>query len=344
MQPVFMERHIVASDVGFSNNKAAWRAPGDQKSTTSVLPSGACEKSQLKRQVNMDVERGAVEVRLPNGETWVAGVSEEDISMSRRVLDASYPKTKEYMANLFGTLYRTGYTQVDVLVVGLPVKQFIADLDTRKHLQDLGYHTYEVAPGRRVEVGHVEVMPQPLGTMLSAQAHDKRLKADLRTTTLVIDPGFFSVDWVTVQGLSMNKASSGSSTMATSIILAEASALARDRGLGEYSVNRFEDWVRRAKLTVQTGRGELPVWELAKEAAERKAELVAREIRATLRVEDSDIDWVVVTGGGAELYAPAVRQVFGAERVVVPDNPVIANAEGYLVRGLRVNTVQQRAA
>jgi hypothetical protein len=79
--------------------------------------------------------------------------------------------------------------------------------------------THQVTRKRQIRIKSVKVVPQPLGAYLDLvyTLDDPDLLADSRV--LVIDPGFFSVDWVVIEQAALHQSLSGTSQMATSMIL-----------------------------------------------------------------------------------------------------------------------------
>ena len=103
--------------------------------------------------------------------------------------------------------------RIDVLVTGLPVSQYLDDA-RRNALAEQMRGTHQVTPKRTVSVEKVKVIPQPIGGLLDYIAQED---ADIDDAlVLVIDPGFFSVDWVVVANKDLHRQSSGTSLNASS--------------------------------------------------------------------------------------------------------------------------------
>ena len=70
---------------------------------------------------------------------------------------------------------------------------------------------------------------------------------------------------------------------------------------------------------------------------ERVGEKTAREalvaMRASMREDGMGVDNVILTGGGAKTFENAARELFLKSRVIVPQDPVGANAHGFWLCG-----------
>ncbi|MNC46295.1 hypothetical protein D3C76_912430 [compost metagenome] len=55
---------------------------------------------------------------------------------------------------------------------------------------------HKIAPHREIEVKAVEVVAQPVGTMRAIYSHYDDAELFDESRVLVLDLGFFSVDWV----------------------------------------------------------------------------------------------------------------------------------------------------
>ena len=64
-------------------------------------------------------------------------------------------------------------------------------------------------------------------------------------------------------------------------------------------------------------------------AAKRTAAVAITALKQSLRSERRPIDAVLLVGGGAAVYAEAVRDAFPKARVILPDDPVLANVRGF---------------
>ena len=330
-QPVAAAAPFVAAlDVGYSNLKLLAGERGTAPAAT-VLPAGAGPATAMPlhpRSVAGGGARGGLDglAVLVEGAAWAAGVEPSRLQNWERELHPDYPATTGYRALVHAALLAAGRERIDTLVTGLPVSQWL-DLAQREALQTRLTGTHQITPARSVEVAAVQVLPQPAGAYLDFEAREPDVVAQSRV--LVVDAGFFSVDWVLYDEGAMRAANSGTTTAAMSLVLeAAADLIRRDHG------SRIErDLLERA---LRTGTAAVPLFgrpvalaPYLAEAATQTAHVALTAIRQTLRGERREVDLVLLAGGGAATYAEATRQAFPRARVAVPAEPVLANVRGF---------------
>ena len=332
---------LVALDVGYSNLKLLAGERGTTP-TITLLPAGAGPATAMPLHpqntsgqpvpgcgTSVSQDGLAVEV---DGAAWAAGVEPSRLQNWERELHPDYPATAGYRALVHAALLAAGGARIDTLVTGLPVSQWL-DPAQREALQARLTGPHTVTPARSVEVLDVRVLPQPAGAYLDFCATEPDAVSQARV--LVVDAGFFSVDWVMFDEGAMRAANSGTSTAAMSLVLEGAADLIRR----DHGSRIARDLLERA---VRTGTAAMPLFgrpvELAPylaEAAKQTAPVAVTAIRQTLRGEQREVDLVLLAGGGAATYAEATRAVFPRARVVVPDQPVLANVRGFWLQANR---------
>lgn len=129
--------------------------------------------------------------------------------------------------------------QVDVLTVtGLPVNQYLNE-ELRGRLQKQMQGDHQVTPRRRISVGQVKVVPQPVGGFVDHVWNLKDSSEIEGCRVLVVDPDF-SVNWVLISNGELRRQSCGTSLEASSVILDEAvNLIAEDFG-GNVGRERLE--------------------------------------------------------------------------------------------------------
>ena len=65
------------------------------------------------------------------------------------------------------------------------------------------------------------------------------------------------------------------------------------------------------------------------DASSRVGHIVGAQLQESLRKEDSDIDMIVLVGGGAPFYEAAIKAAFHQVPVSVAHDSVFANARGF---------------
>lgn len=325
---------VIAVDVGYSQVKAVAGIPGHEPMELS-LPSGACPAEQLPVDGHGQPVVGKGCLLEAGGEKWAALLAHGHGEGTSRILDHRYPETMAYYSNVLATAMQLGVGDASCLVLGLPVDAFYgtgnADRLRRKFL---GRH--EIGGGRSVSFAAVDVIPQPLGAYWQAmnRAAELRRFMDDDSRILVVDPGCYSVDFVVISGAAIRRTSSGSSLAATSAVL---EGVRRELGTREQTtirLERLEGALMSGSRWVQARGRMLDISDVLEVSARSVADRLMKQLLAALRADGGDVDAVLVAGGGAPVFAPMLREEFGA-RVHVLEEPAMANARGYFLWGNR---------
>lgn len=324
----------VGLDIGYGNLKVVASELGSDEITTLILPVGAAPKAKATKSMSGKVDAGDGAVVIVDGEEWVAGVSPLEVQDFARPTHVNYPKTKEYLALYFAALAKLGRNRIAAVVTGLPVNQFYEGThvgDLRSRLS--GKHFVAPIPGgtlAEVEVGRVLVVPQPAGAYTDMVTRDPSLASDPDRFTLVLDVGYFSTDWVLIQGGKVRDGSSGTSTDATSRILEDAAARMKQAKGIPVSPARVESAFRAGRAAMNLGDNTIDYRTFVNAAAAEVADRVMSHLGRSLRSQADLVDVVEITGGGGSLFERSVRKAFPSSRTVVGSDPVIANARGFM--------------
>lgn len=319
--------NIVGLDIGYSNLKVAY---GDGPSPQLALaPSGAAPLERMPLRYDGLPLSGVLHVLVGSVE-YAAGIRQDRAELWSRALHDDYTESAYYKALFHAGLMLSGYESVDMLVTGLPV-HLHADNARVERLKSLMRGTHQVAGKRSVTVKNVKVVPQPIGGLLDYVAQSGEDIEDARV--LVVDPGFFSVDWVLVARNEFVRSASGSSTHATSVILEEAGKLiAHDFGAAPRAED-MEEAIRSDKETITVLGRRVEYMPYVKEAAKVIAPLVADAVKKSLRAMPMP-DIVVLVGGGAGFYKDSILNAFDPVRVVMTEGCVYSNARGFWHLGI----------
>jgi plasmid segregation protein ParM len=323
--------HVLGLDIGYSNVKMVFGEPS--KPTSSMIyPAGAGRAENFPREM---VKKSSVSTVTVDGELWVCGVNPSRFEMVSRVLHEDYPATKEYKALFYSALARTGYGEIDVLVTGLPVDQYLDDT-RKKTLESMLVGEHQVGPKRKVVVQKAIVIPQPIGAYLDMFASiedDKEAEKVERSRVLTIDPGFFSLDWVMVRNHAFQKNTSSTSKLASSIVLEEVATMIKlDFGC-LLQKEDIEDALQQGLSTVLVGAYEIDYSDYLKRASAQVAEDAMKHLLQSLRTEISGVNIVLLSGGGANFYRETVEKYFPKSKVMLSADPVLANANGFFIYG-----------
>lgn len=263
-----------------------------------------------------------------DGETYVACVGAERLQDWNRVLHEDYPGTASYRALYYAALLLAEQEVIDRVVTGLPVSQYL-DRQRREALTKALGGEHRVTARRTVRVRDTQVIPQPVGGYMNlVWSHDDLGLLD-EARVLVIDPGFFSVDWVLVVGGEVRTRSSGTSHQATSVLLEEAGRLIGVEHGGRPGRERLENALRRGQEQVLLFGQPVAIRPYLEKAASRTVPIALTALRESLRTEADGVDLILLVGGGAGLFEAFVRSLFPRSQVIVPNEPVLANARGF---------------
>lgn len=337
---------LAGLDVGYGNLKIASYRQGDQHSSSIILPVGAAPASKAAKSMGsggIDVGEGAV-VSI-DGEAWVGGVSPLELQDFARPTHANYPKTKEYLALYYTALSKLNTDRVNVLVTGLPVKQFYegkADgqvVDLQRRLEG----SHHISRGRTVTVDRVVVVPQPAGAYTDLVQSDPSLASDRDRFALVLDVGYYSTDWVLIQGGKVADGSSDSSTDATSRVIEKAARqISVANGNLRVSPARVESALRAGREMLAIGDREVDYRAFVAAAANDVGEQVVAKVHSSLRGLADLIDVVALTGGGGELLERPIRAAFSGSKFALSKDPVTANARGFLALARSMSAAPKR--
>ena len=323
--------NVLGIDIGYSNLKLAY---GPQGAEPKVLlrPAGAAPADRLGEKIGGNGEEDFLRV-LVNGEPFVAGLSPDRAELWSRELHEDYPSTNSYRALFHAGLLLSELDQIDLVVTGLPVNQYLnPELRERLAAQMQGEH--QITPRRKITVSKVKVVPQPVGGFVDHvwSLQDATEIEDSRV--LVVDPGFFSVDWVLISNGELRRQSCGTSLEASSVILDEAVRLIAEDFGGNVGRERLEHTLRNRHDQVRLFGERVYVAPYLKKAADKVGPIVSTRLRESLRKENASADMVLLVGGGAGFFELAIKDAFPQLKVSTPDTPVFANVRGFWRMGV----------
>lgn len=320
---------VLGLDIGYSNLKTAMGHVG-QGPITAIQPSGAAPEDRLPHGIRIADEGHRL---LVDGQPWRVGLGHGRFDFWQRSLHGNYTETSTYLALFYSALLASGEKKVDRLVTGLPVRQWM-DIKVRETLESTLLGIHQVLPGKKISVGKVDVIPQPLGAYLDMywQAGDD-VGVLSEGRVLVIDPGFYSVDWVIIDGGALRHSGSGSSLDAMSVLLQETSRLIAEAHQGTVNLDRLEEALRTGKSRVFLFGRELELAPFLTQAAMIVSRQALEAIQQSIRRESGSVDLVILAGGGAPLYQASVMGEFGQSKILMATEPELANARGFYYYG-----------
>ena len=313
-------------DIGYSNVVAVF-GNDQQKPHSIVRPAQAAPLSLMPGDAGLRAGEVIVDVE---GSPWIAFAAPGRVQEGRELHD-DYCASKAYAALFKGALLHAAGDGdvIDVLVTGLPVTQarnceYVAMLTAR--LQG----THRIAAEREITVKQVQVVAQPIGTLTDIYCNSDRAHVIEESVSIIIDPGFFSVDWVLFDHCELVAQSSSSSLKAMSVVLEACNEeIAKDNG-GIAGVEKIEHALQSGKNSILLYGRKIELTRYLQRAAERVVPRVFTEIKQGLRfLKGRAIDCVILGGGGAALYEPFACREFPEALIIRPVDSVKSNAAGF---------------
>lgn len=318
----------LAIDVGYGNTKTAFAMGSEIKTTMfpSLAPQAATSNLtpeggtpfQARNVVNVMVDGARYEVG--------PGVALSGAYNTGRALAEDFVTTPNYAALLAGALYYSRATSIDRLVLGLPVH------NTQKYagyLRDRFVGQHDFGWGA-VEVKSVMPLPQPLGSLLTyMQQSGKQYDPD--NSYLVIDVGYFTTDWIVARGYTMDDTRSGGVPGGAARVYQQiASLISSQKGQPFDAIERVDHALRKggSMLFYQEDLDLNPYLAEAMAVTHQSIKELQSKVGRT-----DDIRAIILTGGGAALYAPTIRAAFPLNAIHMMDAPCFANVRGFYTIG-----------
>jgi len=253
-------------------------------------------------------------------------------SNAARSLDLDFVRRASYLALARGAMHYMGVRRIDHLVVGLPVSSMKALAD-EVQAKFSGEHKL---PNGTVTVDQVEVTPQPVGALLDYASRHQMLRQVELSTQLLIDPGYFTLDFLVTQGRKMAAVRSGAANNAGMAAILRAIAERLSQRIKErdgIAADITEGVLQRIDESLRTGRefrfnGKPEPLDDFVGAARHVIEDGLAKLRARVG-SMADIDSILLCGGSAHMYEQAVSQMFGGYDIRIAKEPVFANVRGF---------------
>jgi plasmid segregation protein ParM len=248
-----------------------------------------------------------------------------------RVLDANYIRSDDYQILVRGALRNIGLPRLDLLVLGAPLLNFesIAPVLERSFTGAL-----KISESEGVEVQKVAVLPQPVGGLAWCGNLPESSSRDPSDRSLLIDIGYFTVDWLVAEGTRALPERSGSYPGGVSSLIRElASEISRTTGEDITTMAMWEK-IDRCLYAGQKLRIYGKEYDLGQHAQTVKS-MVSQTVAAIAqRIGDAkDLSQMLLVGGGAPRFADALRALYPNMVVnTVPDAP-FANVKGFQLIG-----------
>jgi len=225
-----------------------------------------------------------------------------------------------------------GATEIGLLNVGLSMST-IDSMAEALQQRLVGTHVLSnprATSKRVVNVHSVRVLPQPLGAFFDYMARTNQFEQMRNRRCLIIDPGYLTVDWLLCDGLKVMPARSGAYDGGVSTLVNDI-AVVMSAELGRAVAPLAIDAALRNNKPIKAFGTETPLEKFTVRIRTKTME-AASAIQAKVG-NDSDVDLILVGGGGAHLYLDAIRQKFPLTTVDLIRDPIFANVRGFQISG-----------
>lgn len=320
---------VRAIDVGYGNTKYTRDNAGESAMFPSVAPLASAKRLSdagggKRNTVRIEVGDNTYEVGLD------ALYAQSGVAFGKS-MDTNFSTSDIYIALTLAACHYMGMEEIDLLVLGLPVSTW----DNYRHqLADRvrGTHTI-TSTGRKISVGECKVLPQPLGGFYHHTVSNNLtdwLMSD--TTNLVIDPGYFTLDWLVTHGTMINDDRSGAINNG-----GVAGALNAMSATIEQKIGNDIGGIHRLDAALLNGKplrahGEEIDLDKYRGVAEHATKDAIGKMVANIGTL-ADIDNVLIVGGGADIFADAIKEKFPKQNVIVGEEAVYANVRGFQIMG-----------
>jgi plasmid segregation protein ParM len=332
-----MSEIIRAVDVGYGNVKFV---ASRTQSNISVKMFPALAPRAVESDLAGDfVRRRETKRVVVNGQGYEVG---PDAKLAQRgaevgrLLREDYCLSDQYRALVYGALLSTShFKDIDVLVLGLPVNTY---RNFKDKLAPAFTGSFDLDGQKNCTIKRCLVVPQPLGGYYDFAIRNKLLRAMSEGSTLVVDPGYCTLDWLVAEGAVPNDARSGARAHGSmgEVMRVVAEQIAQDAGcsiseLG--SMERLDAALRDGnpikvfgkRLTVRSHADYLKI-------AMQRAEDSLQEMLDSVGPA-GDIDNILLVGGGSHVYEELLKRRFPKHQVTTLPDSVYANVRGFQLLG-----------
>ena len=328
-----METLCFGIDVGFGNTKYSFGKTEDGEIATGIFPSCAPLTTNFGSKDYLDKKNTFI---VPGNDGNFHQVGRDSIlemgQNSGRILDSEFPMRSEYRALLNGALCHIGREKIDSLCIGLPVSSIDA-LASAVREQAIGIHKLPIG---EVEVLNVVVVPQPIGGLFDFATRNNRVKEMRMGKNLLIDPGYYTLDWVVSEGLVMIKSCSGAINNAgmspilnrimESIVSCVNKRDGKNTEVTEYLMEKLDIAIRTNAPFYINGKVEdIRSHMHASDAIIRDA---LNKMLAGVGAL-SEITNIILVGGGSHLYHKQIVEKFKGYSLKMVKNPEFSNVRGF---------------
>jgi len=324
---------VRAVDVGYGHVK--WSEGRDE--------SGLILADAFPSQAPLALENDFQTEIMQRRDTFVVPVNEIHFEVGRQVrmafgknqeleqLDDRFALSDGYTARLYGAfnymLSTLPSRSIDYLMLGLPMKT-LKQHSVALQRRFVGEHTINLE-GEKFVIEHCAVYPQPLGSY-ATYLQKKAQKSRIAPMALIVDVGYHTVDWITCLGMVANPDQSDGVERGMGAFLREvAKSVIKASGMAanESTVVRMLDQSLITGEEFRLAGKEIDLKPHLR-AGNGIIEQAAQAVRNNVGVGEG-LDVVIVSGGGARFFLPAIKKHYPSHEVTTLPAPALANVRGF---------------
>lgn len=322
--------NVAAIEVGFGDTKWAYRDANNtivRKSFPSLAPK------HIKDALSTSMGTSARNTFIIDieGEKFEVG---PDVNLvvgqtnGGTFLSDEFPISKNYKALVYGAITQMTANHIGHLVLGLPVHT----LDRfSNELKRIFTGTFKLRD-RTVTIQKVSVLAQPVGTLVRCKAENMNIGNGINH--LIIDPGYYSTDWVVANGFRVVADRSGGKVSGVSPILRNiCNLISDDMNLRFDQVERVNNAIRHSTNLSIMGRSftVADLWDYVHKSEPIVNDCINQIISKVGSL--TDIESVILSGGGSTYYSKICKSRFSPLTINTLTNPEYANVVGFLLAG-----------
>lgn len=336
--PADKEVSLAAIDVGYGFTKYISGFYEDGQPVCGLFPSIAALSPMDNLTGGFFVSRDTKKIEH-GGTVWEVGPDVFDITTKNevRALHDDFVKSEQWKILFYGALAYMGVTNIDYLVLGLPVSQMAKEAEVVKLAK--GEH---IIDGETYTVKNVLVIPQPLGALYNYALRGGDFHRFMQTNTLVIDPGYLTFDFLMTKGFSVNAHRSGARPGSMSAILgAIANSIGRELGINYDDFNQIDSalgmhnyagpsdsrtiWINGNQVSLNPHLAStIPV-------IETNLNFMLNKLQDT-----RDIAQIVMAGGPNRIFEKTIRKQFPSHELHTIEDGIFGNVIGFMLWGMMV--------
>ena len=344
--------NIASLDIGFFNLKGAKTTattveglrdrvisenpPEDVDLELFLLPAGACPVRDLPHSFGTKIGGQTVKV---NGELWQGGIDYGLTPNIEKDYSDAYKHTPEWKALLFTGLKCIGYKTIDCLVLGLPCEEYYKHPEAVNDVVNLAKGVHEVDDELTVEVKHVIVMAQPLGSFHGyylAEIDELKRKILKKSITVVADPGYGTFDYVVInKGEHVLHHSAGSTRKSIRAVCLETERLLKLKHPGlTLAPNDIENCIVSNDWEILVDKKLVNIRDSFKKAADTVGKAAFKHMRTALSTNNIKPQMCILTAGGAPIFESIALEESGADELLTSSYSIYLNVFGYLYEAI----------